>query len=115
MYIKLSAKATRDYGAKETRSRQFIRRQLINKNGATCALCGKSIETMKDCTIDHIVPISKGGWVVCYDYLNKKVDCFDSIWNDSGEPVRYATKEEALKSIKENEADWKKYFGIKEN
>lgn len=61
MYIKLSAKVTRDYGAKETRSRQFIRRQLINKNGATCALCGKSIETMKDCTIDHIVPISKGG------------------------------------------------------
>lgn len=61
MYIKLSAKVTRNYGAKETRSRQFIRRQLINKNGATCALCGKPIETMKDCTIDHIVPISKGG------------------------------------------------------
>ena len=61
MYIKLSAKVTRDYGAKETRSRQFIRRQLINKNGATCALCGKPIETMKDCTIDHIIPISKGG------------------------------------------------------
>lgn len=61
MYIKLSAKVTRDYGAKETRSRQFIRRQLINKNGAICALCGKPIETMKDCTIDHITPISKGG------------------------------------------------------
>nr|DAQ64544.1 MAG TPA: hypothetical protein [Caudoviricetes sp.] len=57
----------------------------------------------------------KGGWVVCYDYLNKKIDCFDSIWNDSGEPVRYATKEDALKSIEKNEADWKKYFGIKEN
>ena len=57
----------------------------------------------------------KGGWVVCYDYLNKKIDCFDSIWNDSGEPVRYATKEDALKSIEEHEADWKKYFGIKED
>lgn len=56
----------------------------------------------------------KGGWVVCYDYLNKKIDCFDSIWNDSGEPVRYATKEDAQKSIKENEADWLKYLGIKE-
>ena len=56
----------------------------------------------------------KGGWVVCYDYLNKNVDCFDSIWNDSGEPVRYATKEDAKKSIKENEADWRKYLGIKE-
>lgn len=57
----------------------------------------------------------KGGWVVCYDYLNKKIDCFDSIWNDSGEIVRYATAEDAKKSIKENEADWLKYFGIKED
>lgn len=92
MYIKLSAKVTRDYGAKETRSRQFIRRQLINKNGATCALCGKSIETMKDCTIDHIVPISKGGLTTI-------------------ENCQLAHK----KSIKENEADWLKYLGIKEN
>ena len=57
----------------------------------------------------------KGGWVVCYDYLNKKIDCFDSIWNDSGEPVRYATKEDAKKSIRENERDWKIYFGIEED
>lgn len=56
----------------------------------------------------------KGGYVVCYDYLNKKIDCFDSIWNDSGEPVRYATKEDAKKSIRENREDWLKYFGIKE-
>lgn len=49
------------YSMKETRTTQFIRRQLINSNGATCALCGKSIETMKDCTIDHIIPVSKGG------------------------------------------------------
>lgn len=34
---------------------------LINKNGAICSLCDKPIETMKDCTIDHIIPISKGG------------------------------------------------------
>ncbi len=56
----------------------------------------------------------KGGWVVCYDYLNKKIDCFDSIWNDSGEIVRYATKTDAQKSIIKNEADWLKYLGIKE-
>lgn len=51
----------RVYSIKETRSKQFIRKQLINKNGAICSLCDKPIETMKDCTIDHIVPISKGG------------------------------------------------------
>lgn len=48
-------------GAKETRTTQFIRKQLINNNGAICSLCNKPIETMKDCTIDHIIPVSKGG------------------------------------------------------
>lgn len=56
----------------------------------------------------------KGGYIVNYDYIDKELDCFDSSWNDSGEPVRYATKEEAEKSIEENERDWKIYFGIKE-
>lgn len=49
------------YKLKERRAKQFIRKQLINKNGAVCAICGNPIETMKDCTIDHIIPISKGG------------------------------------------------------
>ncbi|MBF1483055.1 MAG: HNH endonuclease [Prevotella pallens] len=51
----------RVYGKKETRTTQFIRKQLINNNGAICSLCNKPIETMKDCTIDHIIPVSKGG------------------------------------------------------
>jgi len=33
---------------------------------------------------------------------------------DDGEIVRYKTRAEAEKSIKENERDWKIYFGIKE-
>lgn len=49
------------YSRKEVRTTQFIRKQLINNNGAICALCNKPIETMKDCTIDHIIPVSKGG------------------------------------------------------
>ena len=48
-------------GRKETAMRKFIRKQLINSKGAVCALCGKPITNMKDCTIDHIIPISKGG------------------------------------------------------
>ena len=56
----------------------------------------------------------EGGYVVSYDYINKKLDCSDSFWNDSGEPVRYETIKDAEKSIKENEQDWKIYFGIKE-
>lgn len=53
------------YGMELTRAERkkldFIRRQLINKHGAICAICGKSITEMKDCTIDHIKPLSKGG------------------------------------------------------
>lgn len=55
-----------------------------------------------------------GGYVVDYDYTNQKLECYDLLWNDSGEIVRYETREEAEKSIRENEQDWKIYFGIKE-
>lgn len=55
-----------------------------------------------------------GGYIVDYDYINKKLECCDCFWNDSGEIVRYETKEEAEKSIKEDREDWLIYFGVKE-
>lgn len=55
-----------------------------------------------------------GGWIVYFDYENRMLDCAKVFSCDRGELVRYATKEEAEKSIKENERDWKIYFGIKE-
>lgn len=55
-----------------------------------------------------------GGWIVGYDHCFKELT-YDSIdCTDYGEPVRYKTEEEAEKSIKENEKDWKIYFGIEE-
>lgn len=72
------------------------------------------VRLRKTSTFEPDFENGKGGYVVSYDYINKELDCFDSFWNDSGEPVRYATREEAEKSIKENEADWRKYLGIKE-
>ena len=33
---------------------------------------------------------------------------------DYGEPIRYATEEEAKRSIRENRGEWLKYFGIEE-
>lgn len=56
----------------------------------------------------------KGGWVMCYYYGSKELDCIRTYSCDSGEPVRYETREDALKSIKENREDWLIYFGIKE-
>lgn len=55
-----------------------------------------------------------GGWVVCYRRRAGKLDCIKTYGCDSGEPVRHATMKEAEKSIRENERDWKIYFGIKE-
>lgn len=55
-----------------------------------------------------------GGWVVCYRRRAGKLDYIKTYGCDSGEPVRYATMKEAEKSIRENERDWKIYFGIKE-
>lgn len=54
----------------------------------------------------------KGGWIVFYDHECKTLAIFKIGCYDSGEPVHYATREEAEKSIEENERDWKIYFGI---
>lgn len=37
-----------------------VRKRLLRKSNV-CALCGGQIINMKDATIDHIVPISRGG------------------------------------------------------
>lgn len=55
-----------------------------------------------------------GGWVVGYDYDDNSLIAIPVDNADYGEIVRYATEEDAEKSIKENRADWLKYLGIKE-
>lgn len=57
----------------------------------------------------------KGGWIVFYDHECETLAIFKIGCYDSGEPVHYATREEAEKSIEENREDWLKYFGIKED
>lgn len=56
----------------------------------------------------------RGGWFVAYNHLEGKLEYFQCSWQDAGESVRYKTREDAKKSIKENEQDWKIYFGIEE-
>lgn len=55
-----------------------------------------------------------GGWIIGYDYRLKELTCVNVVRTNYGEPVRYKTKEEAEKSIKENRDDWLTYFRIKE-
>lgn len=57
----------------------------------------------------------KGGWIVGYDYEDESLTTIPISDVDYGEPVRYATSEDARKSIKENGRDWKIYFGIEED
>lgn len=54
----------------------------------------------------------KAGWAIYYNHRRQELWCDETLWYDAGEPVRYETEEEAEKSIKENEEDWKIYFGI---
>lgn len=56
----------------------------------------------------------RGGWVVYYNYKDKELYSYDTDYDDSGEPVHYATEEDSRKSIRENREDWMIYFGIEE-
>ena len=38
-----------------------IKLRLLWKNGKRCAICGKKIKTLDDLTVDHIVPLGRGG------------------------------------------------------
>lgn len=54
----------------------------------------------------------KGGWIVGYDHEEDRLLATPIDYIDYGEPIRYATEEEAKRSIRENREDWKIYFGI---
>lgn len=55
-----------------------------------------------------------GGWVVYYDPKKKSLEVQEVYCLEYGEIVRYETEEEALKSIRENEQDWRIHFGVEE-
>lgn len=56
----------------------------------------------------------KGGWIVGYDHEEDRLLATPIDYIDYGEPIRYATEEEAKRSIRENRGEWLKYFGIEE-
>jgi len=40
---------------------RWLRKQLVQRDGLVCGICGKPIATAREITIDHIRPLSKGG------------------------------------------------------
>lgn len=55
-----------------------------------------------------------GGWIVVYNYRHHEMSAQYVNFEDAGEPVRYETEEDALKSIRKNEQDWLTYFGVED-
>ena len=54
------------------------------------------------------------GWIVGYSCRAKKLAVERFMYSHYGETIHFKTAEDAKKSIRENERDWKIYFGIKE-
>lgn len=42
-------------------AKKWNKKHLINRDGNICWICKKPFESMKDATLDHIFPRSKGG------------------------------------------------------
>lgn len=55
----------RSQGVEYSRQRKWQRRQLLRAQGGVCGLCGAQMSLTEGApdfaTIDHIVPLSKGG------------------------------------------------------
>lgn len=43
------------------RTQAWIVSQLIRRDGAMCGCCKEAIADRRDMTVDHIVPVSRGG------------------------------------------------------
>lgn len=50
---------------------QFTKQEVINQEGLICYLCGKSL-TNETATIDHVIPLAKGGF---HCLSNAKIAC----------------------------------------
>lgn len=42
-------------------SNRNIKLKLLWEHGSRCAICGKKIRDFEDLTVDHIIPLAKGG------------------------------------------------------
>lgn len=55
-----------------------------------------------------------GGWIVVYNYAYHKLFAENIRFEDAGEPVRYATREDAERSIEQYRKDWLAYLNVED-
>jgi 5-methylcytosine-specific restriction endonuclease McrA len=60
---------------KKSLSKRWAKSHLIKKHGNICYLCTLPMEKMKDITIDHVIPISKGGMDELENYMLAHFGC----------------------------------------
>lgn len=60
---------------KKSLPRRWQRNQLVNQHGAICQICTEPFEKARDITIDHIIPLSKGGEDTFDNYQLAHYDC----------------------------------------
>lgn len=58
--------------AKEAKERKWIIRTLISKTGGKCEYCGRTCNK-KNMTIDHVLPVSRGGLT---EIQNLRLACY---------------------------------------
>lgn len=46
---------------KTSRAKTKMKLRLVWERGKRCAICGRKIKDLDDLTVDHIVPLAKGG------------------------------------------------------
>lgn len=53
---------------KANRANNRAKLELLWRDGRRCAICGRKIKKLDDLTVDHIVPLAKGGKNVLENY-----------------------------------------------
>lgn len=56
-------------------TKRWQKDHLIKKHGAVCYLCGIQFESKKDITLDHVLPVSKGGFDELSNYGLAHYEC----------------------------------------
>lgn len=83
--------------------------------------CGKArdrrlaeVRLRRTSTFEPDFENDNGGWVVYYNPRENRLEVQEVYRLEYGEIVCYETEKDALKSIEENERDWRIYFGVEE-
>lgn len=59
----------------KSNTRRWQKNHLIQKFGGMCMICGLPFAKKKDITLDHIIPISKGGFDLLDNYQLAHYQC----------------------------------------